>query len=108
MATTQNKQRKNVILPQDSNLQPLDYRTTALPRELERVSTRMLNFGYLNPANCFYYDVDNNLIVMFLMFACQSFNFELFACFWPKDYNSTLKLLPANFKNITIKLLSTS
>ena len=25
----------------------------------------MLNFGYLNPATCFYYDVDNNLIVMF-------------------------------------------
>ena len=26
-----NKQCKKVILPQDSNLQPLDYRSTALP-----------------------------------------------------------------------------
>ena len=29
------------------------------------MSSRMLNFGYLNPAACLYYDVDNNLIVMF-------------------------------------------
>ena len=43
----------------------LDYRSTALPLELERMSPRMLNFGYLNPTTCFYYDVGNNLIVMF-------------------------------------------
>ena len=25
----------------------------------------MRNFGYLNPVTCFYYDAENNLIVMF-------------------------------------------
>ena len=29
----------------------------ALPLELERMSHRMLNFGYLNPATCFFYGV---------------------------------------------------
>ena len=37
-------------LPQKSNLQPLDYRSTVLPLELEKTSPSMLNFGYLNPA----------------------------------------------------------
>ena len=36
-----------------------------LPLELDRMFPRKLNFGCLNPANCFYYDADNNLIVMF-------------------------------------------
>ena len=63
--TTYDKQCKKFILPQDSNLHSLDYRSTALPLELETMSPRMLNFGYLNVATCFYYDVDDNLIVMF-------------------------------------------
>ena len=56
---------QKVILPQDSNLQPLDYRSTALPFELEKTSPHMIEFGYLNPATCFYYDINNNLIAMF-------------------------------------------
>ena len=35
--------------PAEFELQPLDYRSTALPLELERMSLRMLNFGCLNP-----------------------------------------------------------
>ena len=50
------------ILPQDLNLQPLDYQSTAPPFELETMSLCMLNFGYLTPVS--YYDVDNNLIVI--------------------------------------------
>ena len=34
-----------------------------LPLEIEMMSLRTLNFGYLNPI--LLYDVDNNLIVMF-------------------------------------------
>ena len=45
----ENKQREKAILPQDSNLQTLDYLSTAVPLELEKMSLRMLNFGYLNP-----------------------------------------------------------
>ena len=59
------EQREKVILIQDSNLQPLEYRSTAPTLELERMSPRMLNSSYLNPVTCFYYDVDNNLIMMF-------------------------------------------
>ena len=33
--------------------QPLYYRFTALPLELERMFSRLHNFGYLNPATCF-------------------------------------------------------
>ena len=39
---------RKVVFPQESNLQPLDYRSTALPLELEKTPPRMLNFGYLN------------------------------------------------------------
>ena len=48
----------------NSNLQPSDYRSIALPIELEKTS-RMLKFDCLNTATCLFYDVDNNLIVMF-------------------------------------------
>ena len=40
---------RKIVFPQESNLQPLDYRSTALPLELEKTPPRMLNFGYLNP-----------------------------------------------------------
>ena len=45
-----NKQCEKVVFPQESNLQPLDYRSTALPLELEKTPPRKLNFGYLNSA----------------------------------------------------------
>ena len=51
------KQCKKLIFPQDSNLQPLVYRSNVLPLELERISPRILNFGYLNQATCLIYDV---------------------------------------------------
>ena len=38
---------RKIVFPQESNLQPLDYRSTALPLELEKMPPRMLNFGYL-------------------------------------------------------------
>ena len=47
---------RKIVFPQESNLQPLDYRSTALPLELEKTPPRMLNFGYLNPATCLLYD----------------------------------------------------
>ena len=37
---------RKIVFPQESNLQPLDYRFTALPLELEKTPPRMLNFGY--------------------------------------------------------------
>ena len=54
-----------VVFPQDSNLQPSDYRSTARPLELKKTSPGRLNFGYLNPATLLFCDVNNNLIVMF-------------------------------------------
>ena len=54
-----------IVFPQESNLQPLDYRSTALPLELEKTPPRMLNFGYLNPATCLLYDCNNKSIKMF-------------------------------------------
>ena len=39
----------------------LNYLSTVLPIELERMSPRTLNFGCSNPATCFCYDVDNNI-----------------------------------------------
>ena len=71
--------RKKIVFPQESNLQPLDYRFTALPLELEKTSFQMHNFGYLNPATCLY-DFNNKSIKMFLTFAGQSFNLSSF-CF---------------------------
>ena len=47
---------RKIVFPQESNLQPLDYRSTALPLELEKTPPLMLNFGYLNPATCLLYD----------------------------------------------------
>ena len=40
-------------------MQPLEYRSTTLPLELEKTSPRMLNFAYSNPAtySLFYDDV---------------------------------------------------
>ena len=38
---------RKIVFPQESNLQPLDYRSAALPLELEKTPPRMLNFGYL-------------------------------------------------------------
>ena len=54
-----------IVFPQDSNLQLLDYRPTALPLELKKTSPGWLNFSYLNPATLLFCDVNNNLIVMF-------------------------------------------
>ena len=51
---------RKIVFPQESNLQPLEYRSTALPLELEKTPPRMLNFGYLNPATCLLYDCNNN------------------------------------------------
>ena len=56
---------RKIVFPQESNLQPLDYRSTALPLELEKTPPRMLNFGYLNPATCLLYDCNNKSIKMF-------------------------------------------
>ena len=53
---------RKIVFPQESNLQPLDYRSTALPLELEKTPPRMLNFGYLNPATCLLYDCNNKSI----------------------------------------------
>ena len=50
---------RKIVFPQESNLQPLDYRSTALPLELEKTPPRMLNFGYLNPATCLLCDCNN-------------------------------------------------
>ena len=71
-----NEAMRKIVFPQESNLQPLDYRSTALPLELEKTPPRMLNFGYLNPATCLLYDC--NIVISqlrcFLTFAGQSFN----------------------------------
>ena len=56
---------RKIVFPQESNLQPLDYRSTALPLELEKTPPRMLHFGYLNPATCLLYDFNNKSIKMF-------------------------------------------
>ena len=70
---------RKIVFPQESNLQPLDFRSTALPLKVEKTPPRMLNFGYLNPATCLLYDCNNKSIKMFflfffLTFAGQSFN----------------------------------
>ena len=36
---------RKIVFPQESNLQPLDYRSTALPFELEKTPSRMLNLA---------------------------------------------------------------
>ena len=72
--TTQNKQCEIVVFPQESNLQPSDYRLTALPLELEKASPRVLNFGYLNSATCLFHGVDSNVIAIFWRLWGQSFN----------------------------------
>ena len=41
-----NKQCEKAVFPQESNLQSLDYRSTALPLELVKTSPLMLNFEY--------------------------------------------------------------
>ena len=71
---------------QKSNLQPLDYRFTALPFELEKTSTRMLNFGYLNQATkCLFYDVNNNSDVMFRRLLARAL-FNRLRAVWSKGY----------------------
>ena len=65
---------RKIVFPQESNLQPLDYRSTALPLELEKTPPRMLNFGYLNPATCLYDRNNKSIKMFFLTFAGQSFN----------------------------------
>ena len=46
-------------------MQRLDYRSTALPPELEKTSPRMPNPDYPNPATCLFHDF-NTSNVMFL------------------------------------------
>ena len=75
---------RKIVFPQESNLQPLDYRSTALPLELEKTPPRMLNFGYLNPATCLLYDCNNKSIKMFRPEARKTIKI--------------LKLWPANVK----------
>ena len=53
--------RKN-CLPIGIDLQPLDCRPTALPLELEKTSSRMVNFGYLNSETCLLYHFNNKTI----------------------------------------------
>ena len=77
------------ILPEESNPQTFDYRSTALPLQLER-SPRILKFDYLNPATCIYYDIDNNLIVMFWHLQARIFTFNRLSTFWPKGSASSL------------------
>ena len=59
---------KKVVFPQDSNLQPLDCRSTALSLELEKTSSHILKFGYLNLVSSLFYDFNNKSIMMFLKF----------------------------------------
>ena len=54
-------------LPQDANLQPSDYQSTALPLELEKTFPCMFNLDYLNSATCLSCDVNNNLNVMLII-----------------------------------------
>ena len=77
---------RKIVFPQESNLQPLDYRSTALPLELEKTPPRMLNFGYLNPATCLLYDCNNMSIKMF------------FDVCWP-EFNILIVLRTSNAKN---------
>ena len=78
---------RKIVFPQESNLQPLDYRSTALPLELEKTPPRMLNFGYLNPATCLLYDCNNKSMKMFFDVCRPEVQyFNRFACFWPKGY----------------------
>ena len=39
---------RKFVFPQESNLQPLDYRSTALPLQRDKTSFCMLDFGYLS------------------------------------------------------------
>ena len=48
------------------DLQSLDYRSNALLLELDKTYPSMLNFSYLNPATCLFYDFSNKSIMMFL------------------------------------------
>ena len=53
---------KKIVSPQESNWQPLNFRFTALPLELENTFPCMLIFGYLNQATCLQYDFNNKSI----------------------------------------------
>ena len=46
-------------------MQPLDYQSTALPLEVEKTFPRMLNFVYLNPATCLFYDFILFIIILY-------------------------------------------
>ena len=52
--------RKN-CLPTEFEPAAFGLPVTALPLELEKTSPRKLNFGYLNPAICLFYDF--NIII---------------------------------------------
>ena len=78
-ATTKNKQCEKVVFPQNSNLQPLEYRSTALPLKLEKTSPRVLSFGYLNVASFKSHKFQSNQIkplIIYLLYyakACNEF-----------------------------------
>ena len=64
---------KKIVFLLESNLQPLEYRSTALPSRLEKTFPRVINFGYLDPETCLLYGFNKKSIKMFLTFAGQSF-----------------------------------
>ena len=53
---------KKIVFVQESNWQPLNYRSTALPLELKKMFPCMFIFGYLNQATCLQYDFNNKSI----------------------------------------------
>ena len=71
---------RKIVFPQESNLQPLDYWSTALLLELEKTPPRMLNFGYLNPATCLLYDCNNKSEILTYYYKFFS-KFDLFIIF---------------------------
>ena len=90
-----NKQCKKVILPQDSNLQPLDSRFTALPLELERMYCLLYSFF----CSFEYQQSSLRFLVRFIQYCLHS---NIFA------ENSSLFLAPRAFAENFSQSLSKS
>ena len=80
------KAMRKIVFSQESNLQPLDYRSTALPLELEKTPPRMLNFGYLphvveqwigNPKAAGAIPVGKQFLALLVLSSCRSGGFSL-------------------------------